>query len=308
MTTNVLVLAQALNGVTWWRCFRPFELLRREHRELNFIFKDRNLTTNDLRFADLVIAYRPSDPTLLRFLQIAKNMGVPIVIDCDDDLINIPLTHPLYHDYHGNVHTFIEACALADYVWTSTEDLLFVMDRLSSGEVIPNAITPEDLPAAPSPWKGLFSWRGSSHHIGDLLEHAEWYEQSRAKAKVWIFKGYFPPLRHYQNAVSEAWEKDTDLYFARLKACGINVIWKPLQKTQFNASKSNIAWIEATMAGGVCTTNFWERKEWANALSFFPDEDEVQEAWERSRDSIVDNYNLREVNKRRFETIKALTQ
>ncbi len=86
------------------------------------------------------------------------------------------------------------------------------------------------------------------------------------------------------------------------------MIWKPLQKTQFNASKSNIAWIEATMAGGVCTTNFWERKEWANALSFFPDEDEVQEAWERSRDSIVDNYNLREVNKRRFETIKALTQ
>lgn len=305
---KILVLAERLNGVTWWRAYRPFELLRRAHPELDFTFKDRNLTIHDLRFTDLVIAYRPSDPVLLRFLEVAKRMGLPVIIDCDDDLINIPITHPLYHDYRDNVSTFVEACALSDLVWVSTKELLYVTDRLNGGVVVPNAITPNELPDKPSPWKALFTWRGSAHHVGDLLAHADWYERSRSLASRWVFKGYYPPLKHGPNATSESWEKDVDLYFDRLKSSGLNVIWKPLEENTFNDSKSNIAWIEATMAGGVCVTNYHNKPGWEGALpDFTTDEEVARQAWATSREHIIENYNLHAVNEKRWAGIQSLT-
>ena len=307
--TNILVLAEALNGVTHWRAFQPFAALRRANRDLNFTFKDRNVTMTDIRFSDLVIAYRPSDKAVLSLIEAAKSSGVPVVVDCDDDLLNMPPTHPLYHDYEANRSVFIEGCAMADRVWTSTTELLYVCDAMDGrGQVVPNSITERDLPNAPAPWLGEFTWRGSSHHIADVLAHAEWYERSRSLANRWIFKGYFPPLNHYSNATTERWEKNTDAYFAALARRGVNVVWKPLAETQFNKSKSNIAWIEATMGGGCCVTNFAGREGWECALPEFPRSgEEVAEAWKASRDHVLNKYHLADANALRLQTIRELT-
>ena len=304
---KILVLeADRLNGVTWWRCYKPFSELRRRHPELSFDFKNQ-VTVVDLMMYDLIITYRPTQAAQLKFLQTAQMFGIPVIIDCDDDLFNLPPSHPMAAEYNSARHVFAESLSLASYVWVSTEDLLYSCDALGKGEVMQNAVTPEDLPNAPAPWKGVFSWRGNEMHIADLLEHRKWYERSTGMAQEWRWIGYFPPFRHGSNARHLAYNQNVADYMMTLGKSGINVVWKPLEDNAFNAAKSNIAGIEATMMGGVCVTNFAGRKQWGNALKDFPTDPEVVAmTWERSRADILENYNLHEVNERRYLSIKNL--
>lgn len=81
-------------------------------------------------------------------------------------------------------------------------------------------------------------------------------------------------------------------------------MWKPLTVNAFNDCKSNIAWIEATMAGGVCVTNYAGKGGWADSLPDFTDDPElVRDTWELSKEVILEHYNLLKVNEARFESI-----
>lgn len=85
---------------------------------------------------------------------------------------------------------------------------------------------------------------------------------------------------------------------------GINIMWKPLEDNEFNAAKSNIAWIEATMSGGICVTNFAGRSGWEMAVDKFTDNpDFIASQWEASRDWILKYYNLHMVNELRYQHI-----
>lgn len=304
---KILVLeADRLNGVTWWRCYKPFSELRKQHRDLDFEFKSK-VTVQDLMLYDLIITYRPTQTAQLDFLRAAKQFGVPVIIDCDDDLSNLPPSHPMALDYNSVRHIFAESLSLASYVWVSTEQLLYSCDALGKGEVMQNAITSDMLPDAPAPWKGIFAWRGNENHMADLLNHRKWYERNTTAAQEWRWIGYFPPFRHGTNARPLPYNGNVCGFIAALPYSGTNVTWKPLEDNAFNAAKSNIAWIEATMSGGVCVTNFAGREQWGNALKDFPTDPElVAMTWERSRADIVENYNLHEVNERRYLSIKTL--
>ena len=92
-----------------------------------------------------------------------------------------------------------------------------------------------------------------------------------------------------------------------IKKGGFNVIWKPLEDNAFNRSKSNIAWIEATMGGGACLTNL-ESEEWELAMPMYylVTQENIEEAWVESTEDIKVNYNLQTENEKRFQVMKAL--
>lgn len=306
---KVLIIEQDfLSGVTWWRFFRPFEQMRKMYPgQIDFQFKTK-LLPSDLYLNDVFIISRPRDREIIPVIQRIQELGKPVILDIDDDIINLPANHPMKADYDRWRDTSLEFFRMADWVWTTTRQLLYTTDALNKGEVIPNAILPEELPENPSPDNGLACWRGKDHQIHDLITvGAEQYEEIKDKAKRWMFWGYFPPLDHAGNAFLRGYERDTHQYFQALPKAGINVMWKPLIDCLFNDAKSNIAWIEATMAGGVCLTNYAGKPGWGLATAEWPESYEAAcELWRESCEEIKMNYNLHEVSERRYLSIKNL--
>jgi hypothetical protein len=74
----------------------------------------------------------------------------------------------------------------------------------------------------------------------------------------------------------------------------------------FNDAKSNIAWIEATVSGGICLTNYAGKTAWENAVSEMPTYDEAVVIWEKSKERILKDFNLIEGAKLRAASIERL--
>lgn len=306
---NILIIEQPiLNGVTWWRFFRPFEVMRRLYPgQFTFTVK-KKLETPDLFFNDVFILSRPHDPEMLDFVRRARNHGKPVILDLDDDIINLPDHHPLKADYDQRRSTILEFFTAVDYVWASTEQLLYVTDALDRGAVIPNAILPSDLPDEPSPDRGRWAWRGKDIQIHDLITvGAHQYADIKDRAKDWIFWGYFPPLAHGPNARLVPYARDVESYFDTLQKAELNGVWKPLFPCLFNDAKSNIAWLEATMSGGVCLTNYAGRPGWECATAEWPESHEhACDIWRKSRAHALEHYHLESAARLRAESVLRL--
>lgn len=313
MIKVLVIQGPQINGVTWWRCFRPLSVLRKQYRgQIEFTFKHKDLSPVDLDFHDVVLILRATTPDIIEYLGLAKNKGIPIIIDVDDDLINLPPSHPQHHEYTRNRRIIEQFFRLADRVWVSTPQLLYVTDAIERGTVIPNAILPSDLPDQPAPNRQRWAWRGSSVHLEDVLASAGWYYRFQLLPKEFSWIGWTPPLKHEPNARFLPYESDVFAYFEGLKRQQYNVIWKPLVNNLFNRAKSNIAWLEATMGGGVCVTNFatdddLEFEDWRFCLDE-PTNDYARlvDAWEISCQAILENYNLESANALRFSDILSL--
>lgn len=310
MIKVLVIQAPQINGVTHWRCFRPLSVLRKQYRgQIEFTFKHKDLSPVDLDFHDLILILRATTPDIIDYLQLAKQKGVPIIADLDDDLLNLPPSHPQYHEYTRNRSIIDQFFRLADHVWVSTEQLLYVTDALDRGTVIPNAILPSDLPDNPAPDHQRWAWRGSSVHLEDVLANADWYYRIQRQPKEFAWIGWIPPLKHEATAKFLPYESDVEAYFDSIKRNQYNVIWKPLVDNKFNRAKSNIAWLEATMGGGVCVTNAgWDwGNQWHYALPQPPTQyEEEVEAWKQSRDAALRNYNLHNINELRYRDITNL--
>jgi len=295
-----------LDGVGWWRNSEPFTALDKTHgAALDIHFENEKIDVRKLKTADVVVRFRPITENAFDFLELCKRLDCKIIVDLDDDLWHLPPSHPGFSDWMKHRDGVRRIYELADRIWVSTDQLRYVVGDLDRCEVMQNAIMPEQLPDAPLPYKGIAAWRGNSSQVSDILSEAAraGYAEARDKYERWIFAGYFPDFSHAENVKFIA-GVDPLTYFLSLKNGMANVFWKPLTPNLFNDAKSNIAWIEATMSGGVCVTNYAGNPGWDACFSFFPTDPELIAAqWAISRDRIVENYNLLKVNERRFQSI-----
>ena len=106
---------------------------------------------------------------------------------------------------------------------------------------------------------------------------------------VW---GMLPNLDHLPNVRVEEYEVSIPSYFAKVKHLQLNGVWKPLVPCLFNDAKSNIAWIEATVSGGVCLTNYAGKTAWENAVNYMPTYDEARQIWQMSKERVLKDFNL----------------
>lgn len=299
------------DGVSFWRNIEPFAALRRAYRDKVFIQNaTERVTVNDIKQFDVVVLFRPVKPETLKFIENTRRLGVKVIIDIDDDLWNLPYYHPSAMEYDRYKETAYKLYAAADATWTSTEELRYVVGDLSRTEVMQNAILPDWLPEHPNAYTGTAAWLGSSGLQYDATSPhaAQWFRAWQDQYKRWLFFGYRPEIADGENCTGVPY---TFVYnfFDTIRAAGINVVWKPLRDLRFNASKSNIAWLTATMAGAVCVTNFAGRDGWELALlEFTTNPDEIAENFYRSREHALQRYNLLEVNERRMQSICRLIE
>ena len=309
-TKILIVEPPGLNGVNWWRIHHPFMHIARQYGEYYDIAKTTKQVTNEeLMYVDVVFCSRPCTPTDVKILQRAKKFGCKILLDFDDNILNLPIGHTLLMDFAEFAPHIRECMALADWIWCSTEPLQYVCDALPRSEVIRNAVTTEQIEQATfAPWTRTAAWRGTHAQFHDLYDQRAFFEANYQVPDFWRWLGYIPPFAEVENTVFEGqrWTQDTAGYILDLPKLKCNWLWKPMKEHPFNESKSKIAWIEATLSGAVCVTNFAGRPQWELCTTEFIEQSEALELWEASKQRIRLEYNLFTENAKRHESIQRL--
>lgn len=224
---------------------------------------DRKTSINTLLTLDVFFAARPYEDVDARMIEVAKDTGLPVWVDIDDDIWNIPHTNPAHFAYQGKLEHINRCIKLADIVTVSTPYLASQARRqVPDATVVPlrNAVHKPVTPILPKETdKICIGWRGTATHTRDLETWRELFHKLSKDAKFeLVFMGYIPPW-----SVNYRYHKFTDFFTFRkaFQQSGIDFLLTPLENCSFNMSKSNIAWLESTSIGATCITNL-DGDEW----------------------------------------------
>ena len=225
----------------------------------------QNLTWLNLVGVDLVFLQRPHGKQFLKVAELVKEANIPLVLDFDDDFFSVPFDNPTHGHYSNREiqKSVAMMCNLADAIIVSTKHL---KDKLSPTNknihVVPNALNDylmslkRELPKR----EKCFIWRGGQTHQNDLMSHAEGIVGAARKLSEsdtpwpfvfvgynpWFVTGAMPPK--FTVLVEKLPMKE---YLNFIKGAAATAFVIPLARNEFNLSKSNIAWLEATWAGSI---------------------------------------------------------
>lgn len=296
---------ETVNGVTWWRMYRPLHHLHKTYPDLEITYNTTGqLLPHHFIHTDVVIVWRPCLQNHLIAIQMAKQWGCRVIVDHDDDLFNMPVGSPDF-EYFRQCKPFVVAClAMADQVWVSTPALASLYAHPNT-VVIPNAVLPDDLPKEWAKNSGTIIWRGSAAHREDLEVGKVNYPSILRAGRRMLFLGYAPTWAIIEGKNVD-YEPPINImeYFNWLRAQKPMAIWKPLVRNKFNDGKSNISWIEATCAGAVCITNYKDSPGWECAMRE-PSKykDDYAAMVKKSISEIQKSYNLISWNDVRYREI-----
>ncbi len=216
----------------------------------------------DMVRSDIVFVQRPGGPPQFEVIKQAKCASKKVWIDFDDDLLEVPMHNPAYDHYSiGQIKDLVQASVrAADLVTVSTLALANTVKQfLSPGAmcvVIPNAYDHDTfawMRVDHTPREKVLVWRGSMTHDGDLHPYAAGIIAAMKKHPDWKFQAFGgKPWMILKELEPSTWASERHpmlIYHHRLFALRPAAVVVPLEDNRFNQCKSNIAYIEATMAG-----------------------------------------------------------
>jgi hypothetical protein len=240
-----------------------------------------------------------------------KKMGLKIWYDLDDDLWNIPSYYKIKETYHPKMMGTIEQLIkLADLVTCSTQTLSEVIKEKTNvnAYVINNGWDIKRFPIQEYNAKGKTIWRGSSTHAADLRSQATTL-QKISNVDLIEFWGYNPIANSPNLKITNysfVEPLDPISYFNKLKQSNISKVLVALEDTQFNRSKSNIAWLEATVNGALCySNNVGEFYHTLNLNQYFSPDLEY-DVWIEDVNIILSDYKLSKLNQKRIDLLKSI--
>lgn len=216
-----------------------------------------------ISMSDVVFLQRPFKDKHLAVVEMAKACNVPVWIDYDDDLFQVPMDNPAFdlYDDADMQKRIAKMIAMADVVTVTTEHLKERLAKLNQNiVVIPNAFDERffSFPKERDPRKKLVLWRGSSTHQKDLatvgMELIKLSHDPQLSDWTFHFLGFNPwwiveRMRPENTIISPG--IDILEYHQYIKMVNPSLLFVPLCNNAFNRSKSNIAWIEGTYAGAM---------------------------------------------------------
>ena len=168
---NLAVLAPNPNDATsFYRSMGPLSRLMKDGVNLEVsLLDERRVDWWNLRHCHAILMQRPSTSTHVKIAHTAADMSIPIWVDYDDYLWDVPASNPAAQFYgHETRHCMNELCRLADIITVSTAHLKSLIGAQNQNiRVIKNTVS-SDLMARDSkqllisPKAGGFMWRGSS--------------------------------------------------------------------------------------------------------------------------------------------------
>lgn len=258
------------DGTSFYRAHGPFNHLQKRYPDIQIVngsvggFEFNWYTLLDV---DIVFVQRPSTAEHLEIINIAKRCKKSVWIDFDDDYINIPESNPRFELYSTTSRQaqIRECMREADVITVSTQALKQSIEKEVALKrevvVIENAYDPNlfTLANETEPEKVVF-WRGGDTHVKDveLYKEAILHCFDKHTEYKWVFFGHkFPWLTEHaisnnqQSRVVTYAFNDIMQYYNALMQIRPEIMIVPLEDNAFNRAKSNIAWIEGTLAGAV---------------------------------------------------------
>ena len=281
---------------------------------------------------------RDSSPSRVPIVQSAKDVGIPVWYDLDDDYFNVLPSSPAYEYFtqKSTIEAVVKFLSLADIVTVSTEQLKSVMSPYCHRiEVIPNGIEENLFDNTEAERNQSITWRGGGTHMRDLVDfmpgmtsaiQGNEYELDLLGGDVFKLAslGIFESLNTAKGRVRQHpyiygyW--DYMRYFASLKP-RMHVV--PLSKNLFNMSKSNISAMEALSVGALPVVPGWsewdipgclrynDEKEFAEVLKktverSLDDPESIMFDAVKGRNWILENRTTKKMNEKRLQILKSL--
>ena len=255
------------DATSFYRGIGPMGALRRQYERdnLQLVFLNEvNWAT--LKLLDYMFMQRPFTDSHLLMAKLAKRQSIPLWLDYDDLLFEVPEDNPVYDLYappkvHSNIQ---EMLSLADVVSVSTPALAEQLSQYTNKcIVIRNAFDDFMFPyygkncmhkASMQKQQKLILWRGSNTHSADCDSVADSIISQAQKNPdwVWMFVGdnhwftrYIPKSRR----IVIKQPLDIYEYMQLIAQTHPTLMIVPLVDSTFNRCKSDCAWLEGTFAG-----------------------------------------------------------
>ncbi len=210
------------------------------------------------RQADVIIIQRqyPSELTE-KILRAIISLGIPIVFDLDDMLLDIPSNHPCFHGLKKHKPYIKWILKEADIITVSTNPLKKSLSKYTGRpiHVNPNFIDFNLFHTPPKLCNNQFNFlvSGTSTHQRDwaLIEEPIVQILKIYEEKVnFVFFGDTPKRFIDHPAVNFIdYQSNYKQYATQLKELDVHAALIPLEDTKFNQGKSNIKWLEYSAAG-----------------------------------------------------------
>jgi len=267
---------------------------------------------------DVYIFHRIVHHSFIEHIQKLKADGGKIIFELDDDIFTIPKHNPA-HKLTLETETLRYCLSLSDEVWVSTEHLKTVIEDEVPGKaiyVLPNLV---DLDS----WQHkIFNegeirmlWAGSKSHIADIQILKDLVEKTNYETyfmgdyvealSKWVRIEHtnlavMVPRKDLEHRLKYVDPVGLEAYPETLSALGCNVGLCPLVDEPFNYSKSNIKWLEKTLAGMCCVcanlppyqaATFKVKEDWVKTVSLLEDEKTRNEIWNIDLDKVKKDYS-----------------
>jgi hypothetical protein len=213
---------------------------------------------------DMVFMQRPYLPQQIQIANLAREWGVPLWIDWDDDFFSVPSYNPAATTFNEPqaLSCTAQLVQMADVISVTTpflRDKLLKLKPDADIRVIPNAFDDYGpLLKRRGPKKqrpGVIAWRGGISHAGDRATITEAIQQLAVETDVqYRFFGAIPFewIEHLPHDSYQHFPIDTFMRFnqnLQIQAPQIGIV--PLVYNEFNQAKSNCVALEF-LYGGAC--------------------------------------------------------
>lgn len=331
MIRVLLVTDNPSDGIAFYRSIMPWNAIQKEFDDIHVTIRHpQNPFTWDLFTShDVLFCSNPRTPQYLEIIKAAKNFGLKTWADFDDNYLDIPKENQSFTILTaGIVEQSTKDCLIeSDITTLSTNHLKeYYSPYTTRTEVIPNAfplefLTEFSLGEIQQANHNFVSWRGSNSHKKNLRVYKDEIQSVWRNNKSWMFKflGFNPDF--FDDDFNYTHHDFAQLFdsFYRLKVFSSKIHIVTLYDRPFNKSKSNIAWIEATIAGSVVLAPDWEEWQKPGIVNYTSNEDfkeklsallngeyDLTKHFEESRDYILNNLSLKKINKDRLRILKKL--
>jgi hypothetical protein len=237
-----------------YRGLGPLSMLHKmRHIELTTPVKA--VSYYDLRMNEVLFLQRPWGSRFKDIMSMALDAGIPVWVDYDDAIDCIPVHSPAYWTYQEwepDLRYFLEH---ANLVTVSTQGIKDRWKKYTNKiHVVDNALDDRWLKyKSSSPRVNRMTWRGSNTHEFDVSSNMKYFQHILEDAKIEKrFLGCAPSCIYgAKNVTRVAFQSASDPESFIKKLCTLNakVHIVPLENSPFNKCKSNISWIEGTLAG-----------------------------------------------------------
>lgn len=254
-----MVVPDYSDACSFYRSYGPWSRLAK-HYPIELVHLEK-ASWVELAQLDLVYLGRPYLEVHAGFAELARLNGVPVWVDFDDLLTGVPESN-YAHQFYGKeqvTRNIVAAITNSNVLTCATRGLLDEFGKVPGERikaVIPNACPIGYYrPYQEKHGKSFrIGWRGGKTHDEDIYTHLEAFDLLLSKNNkyhfyffgepFWMIKRLIPSDRATYIPLQDQYD-----YFASLHATHLDVLMVPLVDNPFNRAKSNIAYIEGTMAG-----------------------------------------------------------